>query len=597
MKKRALLSIILFLLIFNFALILAQNETIGSDQTKIDKAYTCLNDKVKGKCGDITSTPEKIFALMATGECKDEVLADSVSEGEYWTSANPSIKTTAQAILALSKTTTDTSDAEDWLLSQNTSPDDIEWYLQIDSNKETTCTIKYPSQGNENGYKTTISEDKTLNQGAGSCLSLSSGDFWLKVSPPCYGEEFEISCDEAFQTNLLFKRQTSSTVHVPEITSSASAQGTTREKIESACFKQGVECDYEGSLWAALALDSKGHNIDAYLPYLTTFADENPEYLPDAFLFLLTGNADYRVNLLLKQKDEQFWDEGSNNKFYDTAVALQGLSGEVASSQEKVDAKNWLLDVQDDNGCWQGSILETSFILSAVWPKDIAPSSASCEISGYNCLAATSCEGTILGSYSCPGILKCCDTPPLIQTCAEQTGNVCNSNEQCVGGTVTPSSGLGVGENCCLGGTCQEVVAPAQTQCETSGGTCRPVSCNGDEEETASSCTFGDLCCVPQEKGGSIVWIVLLIILIILVTLGIIFRKKLKPYYDKLINKFKKKPTSSTPQRRPLGYPSPMRRPIQRRILPPQSRAKPRTTSKKNGEVSDVLKKLKEMSK
>jgi hypothetical protein len=323
MKKRLLLGVLLFLVLsisLSFTLnaqddidLTATDEVddtaadeaaaaASADQAKVDLAYQCLTDKVKDRCS-LLSFDEKVFALMSIGKCQDELLADSVSQ-ECWPATGCTIKSTAQAILALDLTTYNTQQAEDWLLSQTAAPGDIDWYLQVESPEATTCRITYDGVP----QTTTLNADKQFTKSAGNCLSLASGDYWLRISPTCYEKEFQISCDRGFQTSLLYKKKTSDTYYVSESIQSASADGTTTEIVSSACFIQGGSCSYEGSLWATLVLYNNNKNIKKYLPYLTTLADENQKYLPDAFLYLITGNAEYKNNLLLRQKYDQLWD-------------------------------------------------------------------------------------------------------------------------------------------------------------------------------------------------------------------------------------------------------------------------------------------------
>ena len=299
MKKSVLFVVFMFLLLSISIVTAQENMTVGEEQ--IDKAYECLKEKVINNC-DQLSVEDKIFSVMAIGECQNELILTDSLNSECWPKTKCTLKTTGQAILALHQTTKSTTGAEEWLISENTSPSDIVWYLQIESPKETTCSIKYGAST----YKVIVRDDRTLNSAAGHCLTLSSDDWWLKVSPGCYDQEFEISCDESFRTDLLFQRKASSIIHVSGRENSASANGRTTEKINSACFKQDGKCNYEGSLWAALALHTKGYSVDAFMPYLTTMAEENTKYLPDAFLYGITGQDDYRINLLLRQKASQY---------------------------------------------------------------------------------------------------------------------------------------------------------------------------------------------------------------------------------------------------------------------------------------------------
>ena len=606
MKKGLLLGATLLCIVLSLSLLFAVDDaalgattnTSASDSSaKVELAYSCLTDKVKDRCS-LLSFDEKMFALMSLGKCQDELLADSVSQ-ECWPETGCSIKATAQAILALDLTTYNTAEAEDWLLTQTAAPEDIDWYLQIDSAEATTCKITYDGVA----QTTTINADKQFTKSAGNCLSLASGDYWLRISPTCYEKEFQISCDKGFQTSLLYKKKTSSTFYVSESIQSPSADGTATEMVSSACFVQGGKCTYEGSLWATLVLYNNHQSIKKYLPYLTTLSDENQKYLPDAFLYLMTGNTEYKNNLLLRQRDNQYWDEANNNRYYDTAIALFGLKGEVTDSEQKANAKKWLLEVQDTGetpGCWKGSVANTGFILSAVWPKQISTSTGSCSGAGYNCVSEVTCTGNILPNYFCSLPLKCCDKLPEIKSCAEQVGEICISSERC-SGTITQATLLGIGETCCVGGTCAEDVPQALSDCEENLGTCEPFGCAEGEEEAFYQCDYGDTCCTAKESsGGSLFWIILLIILIVLAILGIIFRKKLGPFFENLKSKFRKKGAPGAGVGMPRGQPM-YRAPLQRRVLPPNaavSRPAPvRAPPARPKAMDDVLGRLKEMSK
>jgi len=610
MKKEVFLfSILIILLMFILPFAIADINVSDSDdeQSKIDKAYTCLEEKVQDKCSSL-SLEEQIFSLLAIKECKDEVVSDSKND-ECWPESSCDIKSTAQAILALDRVNTNTDEAETWLLSQNKTPENIVWYLEIESPELTTCTITYSGSS----YAITIGTDKKISSGAGSCLSLAQDDYWLKISSSCYDKEFEISCEKQFLTTLLFKKETSSTIHVSEKATSASAGGTTTEKINSFCFEQGGSCNYEGSLWAALVLNFKGYKVSSYLPYLVTMKDEieNTKYLPESFLYSLTGYTDIRNSLLLKQKSSKWWLE-SDDKFYDTALALYPLQYE--ETQEKTNSINWLLDVQDNNGCWEGNTRDTAFILYSLWPKDISSGDfddgIDCEDAGYNCMSSINCQeggGNVL-NYDCSGVFVCCDKEKTLEECVDQGGEICDSAQNCVGGTTVDASDSDYGETCCVGGSCEE---PSQvSECESYGGVCETSSCDKNEEEVSYTCDSGQTCCVEKTTTAkkSYWWIWVLLLLIVLAVLGIIFKDRLRPIWFKIKSKFGKSKPRGPSSGRP-GFPPPysnipQRRPMQRRILPPTQRQpvtrpapgqKPR--AKSQGEINEVLKKLKEMGK
>ena len=598
-KGKVLLGIFAICLV----LIMSGVFAVENETAKVTNAYDCLEKKIEDKCSSI-SYEEKIFSLLAVRKCRNELLEDSKDE-ECFPESGCKVKTTAQAILALDKVGTDTTKAEEWLLKQNKTPTDVIWYLQIDSPEQTICNIKYGS----NEYSFFIQENKKINQGGG-CFSLAQGGYWLEISPSCYDNEFEISCDKQFITSLLFKKKDSSKIYISGNTNSASAEGTTKEKVNSYCFNQGGTCNYEASLWATLVLDYLGYDKTPYMPYIITMSEGSSQFIPESFLYLLTDDSDYRIDLLEKQKTD-YWDE-SGDKFYDTALSLYPFQYE--DLQEKTDSKEWLLDVQDNQGCWKGSIRNTAFLLYSIWQKDFEDpdieDKEDCEIDADGfCMSSIACEesgGNELYSYSssCSGLNVCCDREKLLETCEELNGEECLSGETCSISTVDATD---TGE-CCLG-YCREIIET--TDCENYGGTCKS-SCSEEEQETVDSCNSGEVCCKEKkEPEKSYWWIWLLLILIVLVLIGIIFRDKLKPLWFRLSSKFGKKPKGPPPRRPRMSFPQrriPSRRLVPRRSpsqikgqtlksSPAQNMPKRKSGKKSSGELDDVLKKLKEMGK
>jgi len=369
-------------------------------------------------------------------------------------------------------------------------------------------------------------------------------------------------------------------------------------------------------LWATYVLSQQDYDVDAYLPYLITFAEEHERYLPEAFLYLL-GFTEYVTPLLQKQINGEYWSV-SGNPYYDTAVALWPLY--YGDFPAKDGAINWLLRTQGPDGCWRGKIVDTAFILYAVWPEK-GPSGiggeesgtgsthADCENSGYYCLHEEDCEGEILEEYSCRVGTVCCSVP-LEKTCADYGGEICKRDEFCKDGNEEArAADLDYGEICCVGGSCEKIggvgssdesadsspQGEEKTECEQKGYSCRQ-SCFSYETEVDYSCDYGEVCCSYSTGGTSsrsklLIWI--LVALIILAVLGIVFRDGLR----KLLLRFKfGKGGTSSAQRFGRGPPSRPQPPLRRfyplnRYSPPQGR---RGASR---ELDDVLKKLKEMGK
>ncbi|MBU2615651.1 MAG: hypothetical protein KKC19_00955 [Nanoarchaeota archaeon] len=618
MKKKVLASLFFLMFFVSFSLVSAQVNQ-STEQEKINEAYSCLTDAVKNNCGTLT-TEEKIFSLLSINQCKSELLEDSSNSGECWPKGNCNLKTTAQAILTLDKKGANTDKAKDWLLSQRKTPSEITWYLQITSNEQTNCQIEYSGLS----YEITISEGGILAGNAGPGLSITTEGYWLQIFPSYSDKNFQISCDKSFLTNTLFKKEGSSTIHVSSESSSAAAGGITNEMIDSFCFAQNGVCNYEGSLWSVLALNTLDEEISPYLPYLITLAEDNQKFLPDAFLYSTTKKSDYLTTLLSKQIGNKWWAASSSGKFYDTSLALYSIQHETVS--EKDSAKEWLLNEQESDGCWDsGNIRNTAFILLSAWPKNIlspspGPSTLLCESSGNYCVPSGSCEGTIQASYSCPGLSSiCCSNPYQEQSCSDLGGDICSSSEVCERGNLRSASDT-TGRTCCVGDVCKvgSSVTPSTSQCTSSGGSCRIGGCLSNEDASSYLCSSsGETCCISQPSNKSnytIIWIIGA--LIVLVILGIVFREKLRHLLLWIKSHFRKSGSNgpadprgrfppsvgSSGPSRPSYYPPRRHAPVERRILSQPHRPVPRHIPEKpksgtGKELDDVLKKLKEMGK
>jgi hypothetical protein len=586
--KKKVFFILTILLVLSLFFVNAADADVKS------KASSCLTAKIDANGCDSFSTEEKIFTLLATGDCKSELLDDS-DGNECWPDNDCSVKTTAQAILALKQTGTNTDAAEDWLFEQVVDYSAIDWFLQVDSSNTTTCTVEY----SDNEYTFTLNEDKTLNRNAGSCLTVYN-DYWFRISSSCYDEEFAISCENSFLTSLLYKRTDSSTFYVSGQTNSASGSGTTRETVSSSCFEDDGACSYEGTLWASIVLQYARYNTTAYLPFLISMAEDNQQFIPESFLYSLTGN--YKDELLLKQQENRWW-AGSGDRFYDTGIAL--LPFQKNDIPEKTSAKAWLEEIQDEDGCWQGNVRNTAFLVYSLWSTS-APISSSptensdCEDLGFYCSSSSVCSslgGNVLTNYTgCFGTNVCCDKKEDTNTCSEQGGELCSSDEQCIGGDTVDSSDSNSAKFCCVGGECES----EQTECELYDGYCK-TSCGSGEELSSYNCNAG-VCCLPKQS--NYLWLILLLSTLILLTgLGIIFRKKVQETFlkvkTKLKTKFSKKKTatqspklSQTPSSK--VYPGA----VQRTIIPnQQARAPARRPVRNQSEFDDILKKLKDIGK
>jgi len=621
MKKRVILFGILFLVLtlgLNGAL--AQELT---EQEKVTQAYNCLQNSVEEKTCDTLGLTEKIFAVLSLGECENELIEDAKMNGddepECWPSGRCDIKMTAQSIWALNERGVNVDVAKQWLLDQKMVPNDLVWYLQVDSSDPIQCTLTY----RQNSYDFNIGEDKLISDGTfGTCIGFDNkfGRYWFQIrdNGNCYDEEFSVSCDKTFLTTLLYREETSDTIHVLDQIESAPEGGTSDQKIEAYCFERQGQCDYLGGLWSTIILDSLNEDVSEFIPYIITTYRKHTTDFPEVFLYILTGGIPYRTRIAELQISNEYWRVGGN-RFHDTALALLPFKGESFNGKDL--AIEWLLRVQQSDGCWAGgNIADNGFLLYSIWPEmgtgeggDIGIDDENdtldndCEESNYFCMTSRKCaDGNILGDYYCSGSFQvCCSEEYVEPTCEDLGGNLCTSGEYCSGRSEYVS-GLNTGETCCVEGSCEEQQIPddEENTCIDNGGVCETYSCAaGYTESEVYGCAGGDICCMKEDGGIGYWWIWVLFILIILVVVAIIYREKLKELYYKWKAKKGKGPGEGQQPRRP-GYPpapgynrSPTRPPMQRKIVPPQQRRPVQRPGRNPRELDDVLKKLKDMGK
>jgi len=611
MKKIGVFAV-LFLIIFSVALVVADsgnnsviNSTVngansvdnGGSSNKIDNGFRCL-EKMAGDCSKLT-TSDLAMTILAT---PDNIFDSCVSELEKRENSNNwgNIKDTALAILALKHAGKDTSASENWLLDHEQNPKKLIWYIQEDSNNKTKCNIAYGG----NDYTVNIGTNKKIDSGAGTCLNLAQSNFWLKISPNCYDNNFTIGCDKDFIVNLLYKNSQSTTIYVLGGTDSSPAFGSVNLNVMSKCFGTSGSCNYEATEWATLALLQTGHDVKNFIPYLVASSEMNERYLPNAFIYILTNYNDYATQLIEGQKLGNYWeaDNSANDKFYDTSLSLISLGD--SSSEQVTKAKSWLLFSQGTNGCWHNSVKDTAMSLWALARKTGRSSNqnskqiAYCSKSDYFCIPSSDCPTSenVGNNYFCPSLSDICCTAENLKNCSAYDGQKCNSNEICTGNEKKSSDV----ENCCTG-SCQE--KPQETECKTAGNNCMNQCSDYQTEISEYSCNSGQVCCgtkttTPKKTTSSHWWIWVLMVLI-LITVGAIayvYREKLKLMWFKSKTKFKKDEGGSSRGGHHPGFPSRPGFPPIRRSRPPAARMRT-IQSPQDSAMKETFRKLNEMSR
>ncbi len=557
-----------------------------SESEMISKGRQCIENLLKDKKADEIGLDDAIFSTLAIGSKSNTKEKIESEEGaDCWSKSGCKLKETSQVLLS---GIGDKNNIINWISGKNSSVNGLNWFLQIDiqNHVPSECEIRYDTQTRT----INILDDLTLSGNPGTCLEISANGFWLNVKKSCQDREYEISCKDGFVTSVLYQKSSGGAVYVSPKTQSSSGGGSTKEKVSGKCLVSGSGCDYEGSLWGAIALHKSGVGISDYIPYLTAFADDNTRYFPSAFLNILTGGDDFYGEIVQSQSSEGYWQMVGTpyNRFYDSGLGLLSLSGTNALELDA--GKVYLGDVQGDDGCWNNNNIRDSGMV--LWGlKGFGGISSgggggivSCANAGYSCEGYNSCvdaSGNVLNNYDCSseGFGKvCCSVAVQEQSCSEKGGIVCTANQDCSGGTVSSSDG-----SCCL--TACVDVTTSETECDLNEGACR-FSCGDGEEEISLDCgTSSKVCCVSGGGGISLWWILIIIILIGLIALGIWKKDKLRMWLHKFKGRVKTEPVKRSPPREPPAYSSAI--PFRQQIRRP---------ARRDGEMEETLRKLREMA-
>ncbi len=534
-----------------------------------EEGYDCLNDKIEDESCSELSLDELIFSVLATGSCGDTLvgLSQNKSEGECFGDGDIcSVKKTAQASLALKQTGKNIRPYINWLFSQKKHETSLDWYIKIKADKGTNCSIK----NSKGEFSFEVGDyDRITSSGSNNCFSIDNSEHWLNVKKSCSEEEFSVECDNDFSLSFMF--ETASVWNVLDNTETISSGDNYTGQINSYCFKESMrrdDCNYESTLWTSLLLSVEGEVFSDYLPYLSGMKAGEKKYLPDSFLYYMTGDWDYYTSILTLQNPRRgFWRE-SGDEYYDTSVALLPFPNDKNLTAKK-NATQWLEEVQGDEGCWDnGDIKNTAFLLFSVWPQilDIPQNEnkSYCQDQGYYCMPSSTCanvEGEVINDSLCSGLDVCCTKPRPVPSCEEAGGIFCSQDKVCSESVLRDISDYSSDKICCTGNCVNqteepktEPEEPTTSECEDFGGTCRD-DCLDDETLDADySCISSTKkCCMSEDKDSSLfIWIIIIIILLGLGVLGYVYRKKISVFVKEKFGKGKK---NASQRRGPRGPP------------------------------------------
>lgn len=479
------------------------------DSEKINAAFNCLDERVAATS---ISLEEAVFAALTKvpgTKAADKIEQEKSSSADCWPKSGCGVKESAQAALAKLSMGESVEEITAWLVTKSGMPKELTWYLQISigDNGPATCVVNYDGSD----HSVSVNEEMKLSGSAGSCFNLANSDYWLKIKTNCLEKEFNIQCDKEFKTNLLYEKSSGGTIYVSSQTHGASSGAWTVEAITARCFREGNDCDYEASLWGAVALYANGEDVSEFAPYLRALSSENGKYFPSAFLVaILEGGENHYSKIIENQRarpEGAYWEMPNtpHNKYYDTALGMLALGGAGSSEITNANTIGYLFKKQDASGCWNNNnIRDTAFLIyAAQWLRGTG--------GGVECYINSDCsEGYVCEDGNCvsEAVLEC------------NNNGVMNDSEQCDGNDFgTFSDGVGQCDEYNSGFTGGDLICEDckinTTQCTGTGPP--PVvngsTGNGTDDESydpnmITDCELANLFCAPSrasclENGGS----------------------------------------------------------------------------------------------
>lgn len=579
MGKRGFLLI--FLLIFLFATVaLSQESELNEESQKVDLAFKCLINRTGNSCQNVNTIQDLSLVILTNADNVESCvskLEQNLSKGLN----SHRVRDVALATLALNNRGKSTNTLKNWLKNRTIVPDNIYWFIQQDSDKETKCTIKYDNLVDE--FSVGPTKKITLSKKS-SCFEVYKS-YFLKVDPTCYGKTFEFNCLEDYTISVMYSDNINSnplstnTIYLQDKSKFSSAYSAVRVSVNSKCFpnKVGINtCSYEDSLWATYALSELSEDVRDLFPYLSSASSlaSSKSYLPNAFLSIFSGaNSVFETELYGEQREDGSWiaPNTAYDKFYDSALALLSLG--IKTEQTKK-TENWLWFNQEDNGCWGGNnIRDTSMILWSVVRKENSTGvfeTAYCEAAGYACVPESLCsvENNLGTDFFCSGVGITCCKEPIKNTCAKMGGEKCATGYTCSGTKAVASDT----PDCCLG-TCTSLIPDIdddKSECEEAGHICLSSCSTGEYERVSYECSGTKMCCkriyanTPNEEVPLWIWIMVAILVAGVIVIIFIYKEKIKMllFKSKVKSNASKSPQPGGSPVPPYGRPPyPPRRP------------------------------------
>lgn len=376
MRKGVLFVALLLLIGF----VSAVDRPLGSDSIDagdevdssmdVSNSYQWLSDNSENSNAAL-SVEEEAFAIMALingGKSSSNLVARLIERGDdagCWPKGNCNVKDTALTVLSLKKAGRNVDKNVNWLISNGVLIPGLtrgEWRVQVESSVGGIC--KFGFDGRERQFNL-----------EGDFLRGASGEYYVDIKRDLssslisneVGKEITINCEGisgAVIISLIYKEGNNFFILENEQSSIA------KLKIKNGCFvrKKGeANCDYESSLYAALALVESGKSLEEIFvqPYLENSLTNNELHrslLVKIFLSSQNEKEIYNKILVGGQRRDGSWSAGD---VFTSAFAVFALKN--TNEQSAVDlGLNYLTRIKRGDGSWNLRVRDTAMALIAL---------------------------------------------------------------------------------------------------------------------------------------------------------------------------------------------------------------------------------------
>tara|TARA_Y100000310_G_scaffold138289_2_gene137243 strand:+ start:41868 stop:43604 length:1737 start_codon:yes stop_codon:yes gene_type:complete len=569
------------------------SSTALAQEFDANKGFNWLVDKSSnGNYGDIKTTAVAAVALKDSGVLSHADLAlqylrsQEDSNDNCWPKGSCNPQDTAFALWALSEFGEKTVAGQSWLRDSLTAALKNNWWLQVVTAENGTCSISYPTD------KGTQEDIIRIDGGKfPGCSATPSGTFFdlnrcLKTKNTLVkhaSATLDVNC-KSLGTNtvisVIFNKGNEFTL----------VEQATAERylvtINNGCFGSTAKgsCAKDVSLYNNWFLQEIESAVDVDSWLLSKY--DNLKAFDNALMFLASEDDE---QLFLDDLIKQQSNDGSFGKdVLDTSLAILALK-KGGSSEEETAAIEFLESKQREDGSWEDSKFKTALALYSAFtsanivlgpPKPRTGGGGDGPICGDNICEDDETE------VSCPKDCKTqtqtcvvdgrCDANfgENSRNCASDCtcgDNVCDSVEKS-GGSCTDDCGDSSGGSKAF---CGDDLAEGVEECDGSDDAFCPGSCQVD-------CTCG-----VEEESSSLGWLWILLIILLLGIAAFFF-------YSKYQGKGGKRPTAKRPEYKP--YSSQLQGP-QKRAAPKMQYAAPKSSARASKVDDELEKSIKEAKK